>query len=935
MTKLTCYTFLCLILCLCSSIAGLAQSSRVLGTVSDTAEKKNLAYSSVLLLRPSDSILVQHTRTDGAGRFTLNNIPFGRYLIVVTYPSYADFIDEISVKDSGAMTLPVIGMVLKSKLLQEVVVSGNKGAIRLKGDTTEFNADSFRTQPNATVEDLLKKLPGIQVDKNGKITAQGETVKKVLVDGEEFFGDDPTLVTQNLRADMVDKVQVFDKKSDQATFTGIDDGQRDKTINLKLKDGKKAGYFGRANAGQGTDGYYDYQLMANYFRNKEKLAGYGIISNTGKTGLTWNEQDTYGQSFAAGADVDENTGSISISGGSHDELDSWSGQYEGQGYPSVKTGGLHYNNKFNDDQQSINANYKYMMLDVTGNSTTNSQYILPDTFYYNNQRQAFTNHISRNSFSGIYEYKFDSTSSLKVMADGGADHKTTNSIFHSEALASDSTMVNQNDRTTSTTGDKHTVNSNLLWRKKLAKKGRTISLNIRENYEENKSNGFLNSDTRLYDKGGSLSKDSLIDQLKNYNTQNLLVDSRATYTEPLSRSSFLSASYGVTINNSRSNRNSYNKASGGKYSELDSLYSNDYQYNIFTHRGGLTYNLVKKKIRFSAGNDIGFTSWKQDDLHADTSLRRSFVNWYPNASVTYAFSNMRRLFVRYFGSTNQPNLQQIQPLRTNEDPLNITIGNPGLKPSFTNRFNLFYNDYNVLADRGMYANLSYNFTENAIGSSVFVDSVGRRVSQFVNVDGNHGLFGHAGYNMRFRKAHIDLEFFGNASLNTNVSVVNNLPNKTTSGTYGFGTSIGWSIEKKFDLSVRYNPTYTQSHSTINTGVTTHYWTQAIQPNVDVFFPLKLQLHGDADINLRQKTSVFDRNNNVVLLNAWIGRKFLKNDALLLKVAGNDLLNQNIGFNRTVNSNFITQNTYTTIQRYFMFSLVWNFTKAGMPAPARN
>jgi len=935
MPKLTCLTILCLILCLGLTTTGLAQSSHIIGTVSDTAEKRDLSHGSVLLLRPSDSIMVQHTRTDGAGRFNLKNIPFGHYLIVVTYPSYADFVDELTVKDTGTLTLPVIGMVLKSKLLQEVVVSGNKGAIRLKGDTTEFNADSFRTQPNATVEDLLKKLPGIQVDKNGKITAQGQAVKKVLVDGEEFFGDDPTLVTQNLRADMVDRVQVYDKKSDQATFTGIDDGQRDKTINLKLKDGKKNGYFGRANAGQGTDGYYDYQLMANYFRNKEKMAGYGIISNTGKTGLSWNEQDTYGQSFAAGADVDENTGMVSISGGSHDELDSWSGRFEGQGYPSVKTGGLHYNNKFNDDQQSVNANYKYMMLDVNGKSTTNSQYILPDTFYYNNQHQEFRNQIIRNSFSGIYEFKFDSTSSLKFMADGGTDHKTTNSIFHTEALASDSALVNQNDRTTSTAGDKRSINSNLLWRKKLAKKGRTISLNIRENYTENKSDGFLNSDTRLYSDGGILFKDSLIDQFKNYSTQNLLFDSRATYTEPISKSSFLSASYGVTVNNSRSNRNSYNKASGGKYSELDSLYSNDYQYNIFSHRGGLTYNLIKKKFRFSAGNDLGFTSWKQNDLHADTSYKRSFVNWFPNASITYSFTNMQRIFLRYSGNTSQPDLQQIQPLRTNEDPLNITIGNPGLKPSFSNRFQMFYNNYNVLSDRGMYANFSYNFTENAIANSTTVDSVGKRVAQYVNVDGNRSFFGYAGYSMRFHKPRINLEFYGNASRNTNVSFVNNLQNKTTSGTYGVGTSVGWTIEKKLDISVRYNPTYTQSHSTINTGVTTHYWTQSIQPNLDFFFPLKLQLHADGDINLRQKTSVFDRNNNVVLLNAWVGRKFMKNDALLLKVAGNDLLNQNIGFNRTVNSNFITQNTYTTIQRYFMFSLVWNFTKAGTPAPTRN
>ena len=916
------------------SLTCLAQSSHITGTVSDTAEKRNLSNGSVLLLRPLDSILVQHTRTDVTGRFTLKNIPPGHYLFLVTYPSYADYIDELTVKDSGTMTLPTIGMVLKSKLLQEVVVSGNKGAIRLKGDTTEFNADSFHTQPNATVEDLLKKLPGIQVDKNGKITAQGEAVKKVLVDGEEFFGDDPTLVTQNLRADMVDKVQVYDKKSDQATFTGIDDGQRDKTINLKLKDGKKNGYFGRATAGQGTDGFYDYQLMANYFRKKEKIAGYGIISNTGKTGLTWNERDNYGQSFIANADVDENTGYITIQGNMRDDLDSWSGQYEGQGYPSVKTGGLHYNNKWNDEQQSLNGNYKYMQLNVNGNSTTNSQYILPDTLYYNNQRQSFNNQIIRHSFGGAYEYKFDSSSSLKLMADGGTDHKTTNNIFHSEALAKDSSLVNQNDRSTNTAGDNHVVNSNLLWRKKLAKKGRTISVNLRENYTDNTSTGFLNSDTRLYE-NAALFKDSLIDQYKRYHTQTLLFDSRITYTEPFSRASFLSTSYGITVNNSHSDRNSFNRTAGGKYNELDSLYSNDYRYNVFSQKGGLTYSLIKKKIRFSAGTDVGFTNFTQNDLHADSSGKRHFVNWYPSAMITYSFNNMRRLNFRYVGYTTQPEVQQIQPILTNEDPLNITIGNPGLKPSFMNRLQLFFNDYKVLTDRGIWANIAYNFTQNAISNSVNVDATGRRVTQYVNVSGSHSVFGWLGYSFKWHKPNINFDFNSNINQSTNVSVVNNLVNSTRSGTYSLGNGIWTSKEKKYELGIRYSASYTQSRSTINTGITTHYWVHSIQPSADVFLPFKFQVHGEGDINLRQKTSVFDNNNNVVLLNAWLGRKFLKNDALLLKVSGNDLLNQNIGFNRTVNSNFITQNTYSTIKRYFMLSLVWNFTKPGTPAPARN
>jgi len=436
--------FSCLLFCI--SISATAQSSRISGSIADTSEKKLLGNGSVLLVRPTDSILVGHARTNASGGFQLT-VPPGRYIILVTYPSYADYVDTLNLKDTGAVVLPAIGMVLKSKLLETVVVSGSKGAVRIKGDTTEFNADSFKTQAGASVEDLLKKLPGIQVDKNGKITAQGEAVKKVLVDGEEFFGDDPTLVTQNLRADMVDKVQVYDKKSDQATFTGIDDGQRDKTINLKLKNDKKLGYFGRVTGGVGTDGYYDEQLMVNYFKKKEKVSAYGILSNTGKTGLNWNERDSYGQSIFGNADVDQNTGSVSLDlPGIHDELDTWSGQYEGQGFPSVKTGGLHFNNKWADDNISLNGNYKFLQLNVAGNSSTNTETILPDSVFYNNQRQTFKNQITRHTLDGTYEVKFDSTSSLKIQATGGTDHKTTFNQYHSEYLASDSSLVNQNDR---------------------------------------------------------------------------------------------------------------------------------------------------------------------------------------------------------------------------------------------------------------------------------------------------------------------------------------------------------------------------------------------------------------------------------------------------------------------------------------------------------
>jgi Outer membrane protein beta-barrel family/Carboxypeptidase regulatory-like domain len=911
----------------------LSPKATLKGRLTDSTERKALSNGSVLLLNRSDSTMTGHTRTDKAGNFYLSDIPPGQFLLLITYPAYADYVDELDIKDSSPLTLPPINLILKSKLLEAVVVSGNKGAIHVKGDTMEFRADSFHTQAGATVEDLLKKLPGIQVDKNGKITAQGQTVQKVLVDGEEFFGDDPTLVTQNLRADMIDKVQLYDKKSDQSAFTGIDDGERTKTINLKLKDSKKNGYFGRASAGAGTDSYYDAQLMLNSFRKKQKLAAYGIISNTGKTGLNWQERDNYGQSFAGMLDYDETTGNYSFDGNSMNELDSWNGKYNGQGIPAVKTGGVHYNDKWNDDRQSVNGNYKFMQLAIDDSSTTNSEYILPDTLYYNNQRQQSHNQILRHSADLSYEIKFDSTSSLKIMADGGTDHKSTNSTFISESLARDSSLVNQNNRTVNTVGDNRTINSNLLWRKRFAKKGRTISVNFRENYTNNASTGFLHSNTDFYS-DGQFAYDSLIDQYKQYKTENTLLDSKISYSEPLSASSFLVVNYGASLTNSHSDRNSFNKSPvNDKYSQLDSLYSNDYQFNTLSNRGGIAYSLIKKKLRFNAGGNIGFTSFSQHDLRADTSIRRHFVDWYPQASLAYNFTTQRRLSFQYFGNTVQPTLQQIQPVLTNEDPLNITIGNPALKAQFQNRVGLNFFDYQVLTERSIWLNMNYSFTQNAISNQSTVDSTGRRVSQAINVNGNYSLQANLNYDFKWKSPGLNMGVFTSANQSNNVSVVDNLPNTTHSGNYRLGMSINKSKDKKFELGMNAFAMYTHSQSSINTGVTTDYWSYDITPSLDIYFPAKFQFHTDCDINLRQKTVVFTGNNDVTLLNAWLGKKFLKNDALLVKASGNDILNQNIGFNRTVNSNFISQNTYATIKRYFMFSVVWNFNKTGTPAPA--
>jgi len=919
-------TTMLLCLLLTTVTYSIAQNASIKGVISDTSSKENLSSAVISILRAKDSVLYKFTRSNAQGKFSLGHLPAGKFILLVTYPKYADYVEQLTFSDTSAADFGKISLILKAKLLEEVVIKQKISAIKIKGDTTEFTADSFHVQANATVEELLKKLPGIQVDKNGKITAQGETVQKVLVDGEEFFGDDPTLVTQNLRADMIDKVQVFDKKSDQAVFTGIDDGQKTKTINLKLKDNKKNGYFGKVNIGGGTDGYFDNQAMINLFKKKKKLSGFGIISNTGKTGLNWNERNSYGDNIASNLDYDDASGNFMFTG-SNDELDSWDGQYNGQGYPSVKTGGVHYNNKWDDDKQSANFNYKILQLNVTGANGTNTQYILPDTLYYTSRTEHFNNQILRNRINGNYEVQLDSSSSIKISASGGTDHKLTDSYFTTESLASDSTRVNSGIRSISTTSDTRTVNSNLLWKKKLRKKGRTLSVNLSENFENGSSDGFLFAVNEFF-KGG---KDTT-DQFKRYENKKLAFDSKITYSEPLSAVSSIIANYGISVNNSQSNRKSFNKSADGRYADIDSIYSNDYRFNVFTHKAGLTYNLIKKKVRFNLGNNIGITSFRQDDVLADTASQRNFINWFPQASFTYSFNQQKRLSLRYNGNTSQPSIQQIQPTRTNDDPLNVTIGNPDLKPQFANNINLNFYQYKVLTETNIYANMSYRFTENALGNKSTVDSNGKRTNQSVNLDGNRTLSAWFGYGFKWKKPNININFNGQVSQGRYTGIVNNVMNITDNSSYTLSSYLNKSKDKKYEIRLEASASYNKSRSSVQSNIKTNYWTYNIQPSFDIFLPKKFQLHSDVDANFRQKTSAFDFNTNVILWNAWFGKKFLKGDVLLLKASANDLLNQNSGFNRQIQSNYISQNTYTSIQRFFMLSIVWNFTKSGTPAP---
>ena len=340
------------------SFSVFAQKANVSGVLTDGNEKTPVYNSVVALLTPKDSILYRFTRTDKKGNFDLKNVKAGNYIVMTSHRQYADYLDDITVSET-TKNLGTIDLVSKINALREVIIK--TGSIRIKGDTTSYRASDFVVSANANVEELLKKLPGIQVDKNGAIKAMGETVQKVLVDGEEFFGDDPGMAVKNLRADAVKEVQVFDKKSDQAEFTGIDDGETKKTINLKLKEDKKKGYFGKIDGANepftGSDSRYNTNLMFSSFKGKRKISAFLLNGNTGQDGLSWQDSDKFGggnNNVSMSMDDDGNV-DYEWTGGNNDEEPYVDTQ---NGFIKNTNAGLQYSNKWNDTQTlNLTPNY--------------------------------------------------------------------------------------------------------------------------------------------------------------------------------------------------------------------------------------------------------------------------------------------------------------------------------------------------------------------------------------------------------------------------------------------------------------------------------------------------------------------------------------------------------------------------------------------------
>lgn len=902
------------------SFSSFSQKTNLSGILTDGSEKTPIYNSVVALLTPKDSILYKFTRSDKEGKFNIKNVKTGTYILMTTHSQYADYLDSLTVKNNET-NLGTIALISKMKLLKEIIIK--TGSIRVKGDTTSYRASDFKVDANANVEELLKKLPGIQVDKNGTIKAMGEKVEKVLVDGEEFFGDDPGMAVKNLRADAVKEVQVFNKKSDQAEFTGIDDGETKKTINLKLKEDKKKGYFGKIDAANqpftDADSRYNINSMLSSFKGKRKLSAFLLNGNTGQDGLNWQDSDKFGGRDDISMNMDDD-GNVSYE---------WTGGNDEEPYIDTQNGfikntnaGLQYSNKWND-KQTLNLSPKFNKQIYTNNNSRITQTQVGETQL--NENTSTVSNVNRGNFklNATYDVKLDSVNSIKFTAKTNFYNTESDEFTNGTTTGNDGLLKNKQQKTFITKSDKQSLQANVLFKHKFVKERRTFSADGSWNMLNTNANNFLKSFNESYDEGVFSSRND-VDQNKigEKTNQNLAIN--VTYTEPISKRFALQFGYQITHNTGESNYLTYDYSEdSGKYDLIVESLSNQFRQTITTNRPNIKLSYNAKKINYSFGSGFGFTSFNLQDQTLNKEYKRHYTNFFPSANFSYKYKSNGNLRFSYQGATKQPTIDQLQPLRNNQDFFNQIVGNPNLKQSFTNSINISHNSYSILTESQFYQNISLRMTSNLISYNKDIDpESAKTITTPINTNGNFSGNFYFGYGFKVKK--IDLYINLNPSLNYSKSVfsINNKINNSNTLNSGFSIYLNKFKEKKYEFSLNNNFSNNRNSTSQNDEVKS-FNTNNLALDIGVYFREKWKISTDYNLYSRQKTVDFQTNLTNQLWNARLQRTF-KNDEFTAYIMVRDILNKNIGIRRYVFENTIGEEQNDRLKRYAMVGFSWNF-----------
>lgn len=923
-----------------------SQNAEIQGRMLDSTLRLPLRGVTVSLTRTDVSGKPQTMLTDSTGLFRFTQLPFGSYALTASAVGFMDLKRSITLA-SAQTDLGETYLSRKGQDLGAVTVIARAPAVVQKDDTSQYNASQYKVNPDATTEDLIKKMPSITVDRNGGITAQGEQVRKVTVDGKDFFGEDAAAAIRNIPASVVDKIQVFDRLSDQAQLTGIDDGNTQKSINIITKAGISNAQFGRVYAGGGTDDRYSAGGNASFFRKDRRISLVGTLNNINQQ--NFGSQDLLGIT---------GTGSGNIGGMGRPPGGMGSGSFRGPGAPAESftvdqaagisttyAAGINYSDKWGT-KTTITGSYFFNQTRNDNRSNSNTL-LFEEDIATRRESDAFSRNINHRINARI-EFKADSANTFFLIPSINfqGNRGTTDADLQSFVNPADSLFQSASRSDRDRQG--YNIRNNLMYRHSFKKKNRIFSAGVNTTFTRNDGTQTTDARFRYYDNlGAPILPDSLQQQFTDNNTDGYSINTTLTYNEPLGKNGRgqLQLEYVPGLQRNRSDQQTF-ALDGGTYSAFDSLLSNRFTNIIRTHNGGVTYRFTPSKDeQFSVG-----LSYQRSRLSSERTLPgsgtvdQSFANLLPNANWRKKISSYANVRMFYRASPTFPTITQLQDVVNLTNPLSVSSGNKQLKQSYTQFMGGRYSYSNTKNSRSLFAGVFMQRASDYITNATFVasqDSIiqqgivlrkGSQLTKPVNLDGYVFLRSYLNVGLPIKKLKTTL------NLNTSVvysklpGLVNNVSSTTRNTQYNLGLALVSNLSEYVDYNVSYNAGINRALTTGSLRTENNY----VSHNLNVVFNLlsKKGWFFQNDLSLQAfngLTGGLDR--QFTLWNLSVGKKLFRDKVGELKLSVFDLLRENQSVSRTVTNTYLEDSESIVLQRYFMLTFSYNLKNFGKPQKA--